>query len=593
MRWTTPRPRLSRRRRRIRRRRALLATLVACCLLVVSVGWVGLRGWQARAHLLNAAELAQELSAQLTQGDTDRAQRTLSALQEQARQARAATAGPTWSIAGWLPYVGDDLDTVGQIAAVIDDLSRHAFPSLLRVDLTALLPRGGKLDLSALKAVAGPLTAGDEAVQRNRARLAGLSTDGLLPQVGAALTALRQETDRLSQLTATASQGARVLPALLGADGPRSYLLVSQNLAEVRATGGMLGAYALIRADDGRVRIVSQGSSSATLLRFDPPVDLLSTEMRHLYTDLPGVFPGDVNLTPHFPTAAKLYREMVRRRTGTTVDGVLAVDPVALSYLLAATGPVTVPDGPKLTAQTAVRTLLSDAYLRLDTVEQDEFFSAAASAVFNSLLARQVSLPGVLSALSRSVHERRILFWSARAAEQQILTTSRVAGTLPEQEKEPTVGVFLNDGTGAKLSYYLTQTANLTVGACRPDGRRSLRLRLTLHSSVPRDGLTSSVLGPAKHVPPYTVRTLVNVFSPAGGTVLGGRLDGTEVALGSGTERGRHVVVANVELGPGKSRTLEVDLLTAVDTTVGTAHLWHTPTATPWTTQIDTAPACH
>ncbi|WP_428965389.1 DUF4012 domain-containing protein [Micromonospora fluostatini] len=588
-----PSRRRSRRRRRARRRQALLGALVALSLLLLGTGWVGVRGWQARAHLLTAADLAQDLSAQLRAGDTGRAQRTLAALQEQTGQARTATGDPAWWLAGHVPYGGDDLAAVRRIAVVIDDLARHAFPPLLQVDLTALLPTGGTLDLIGLRAATGRLAAGDDAIQRNRTVLASLPADGLLPPVQAALTRLRDEVDGLARLTAVAREGARVLPPLLGADGPRTYLLASQNLAELRATGGMLGAYALIRAEDGRVRIVGQGSASTELRRFDPPVKVLTAEMRQLYADLPGIFPADVNLTPHFPTAARLFREMVRRRTGTTVDGVLAVDPVALSYLLTATGPVAVPGGPKLSAETAVRTLLSDAYLRLDDSAQDTYFASAAAVVFDALFGPDVSLPGVLSAISRSVDERRILFWSARAEEQQVLTTSRLAGVLPEQEDEPTVGVFLNDGTGAKLGYYLKPSAHLTVGECRPDGRRQLRLRLSLHSSAPRTGLTPSVLGPGRNVPPYTVRTLVNVFSPAGGTVLGGRLDGRPVSLGSGVERRRQVVTATVELGPGTSRTLEVDLLTAVGTAVGAADLWHTPTATPWTTQIDPAPACN
>ncbi|MEV1147914.1 hypothetical protein AB0I76_30440, partial [Micromonospora sp. NPDC049799] len=54
----------SRRRRRARLRRALLAGLVVGSLLLLTGGWVGVRGWQARAHLLNAAGLARDLSAQ-------------------------------------------------------------------------------------------------------------------------------------------------------------------------------------------------------------------------------------------------------------------------------------------------------------------------------------------------------------------------------------------------------------------------------------------------------------------------------------------------------------------------------------------------
>lgn len=50
----------SRRRTRARIRRALLTCLVVGSLLLLTGGWVGFRGWQARAHLLNAAGLARE-----------------------------------------------------------------------------------------------------------------------------------------------------------------------------------------------------------------------------------------------------------------------------------------------------------------------------------------------------------------------------------------------------------------------------------------------------------------------------------------------------------------------------------------------------
>ncbi len=194
----------------------------------------------------------------------------------------------------------------------------------------------------------------------------------------------------------------------------------------------------------------------------------LDRDFRALYTDLPGIYPADVNLTPHFPTAAALYREMYRRRTGDTVDGVLATDPVALSYLLRALGPVEVPGQPKLIATTAVRTLLSDTYRRLGSSKaQDRYFAASAQAVFDALLHRTVQPRAVATALSAAVTERRILFWTAHADEQAQLADTRLAGVLPERETVPTVGVFLNDGSGAKLGYYLDRSATLSAGACR------------------------------------------------------------------------------------------------------------------------------
>lgn len=558
-------------------------------LLLATGGWIGFRGWQARAHLLNAAGLARELSAQVVGGDTDRALRTLAALQEQSGAARAATADPGWRLARRTPIAGDDVDAVRRIAVAIDELARQAFPTLLRTDLTSLVPTGGRLDLARLTAVSGELSRVDDAVQRTRGDLAAVPADRLVNQIRQALTDLRGEIDRLASLTSAADQGARLLPPLLGANGPRRYLLVSQNPAELRATGGMFGAYAMIEADKGQVRMGKQGSS-ASLGQFNPPLKL-PAETRALWTDLPGMYPADVNLTPHFPTAATLYREMFRRKTGTTVDGVLAVDPVVLSYLLKATGPVLVPGGVPLASEKVVQTLLNETYQRLDVRQQDAFFAASSAAVFDAFFRKNVNPKMLLSAFDRAITERRILFWSARPEEQRTIGDSRMAGTLPEQDTVPTVGVFLNDGSGAKLGYYLRPTANLTVGECQPDGRRELRLRVTLRSTAPKSGLSESVLGLGMAGDPYTMRTLVSIFSPAGGSVLDARLDGTEIAMGSGTERRRQVATANVEASPGAERTLEVTLLTA-KTGVGQAELWLTPTASPWTTQVHSAASC-
>lgn len=232
----------------------------------------------------------------------------------------------------------------------------------------------------------------------------------------------------------------------------------------------MIGAYSVIQAEGGRVRMTAPGSS-AGLRPFDPPLRI-DPQVRQLWTDLPGRYPADVNLVPDFPTAASLYREMVRRRSGTTVDGVLAVDPVVLSYLLTVTGPVPMPGNAPLAGSTVVRALLSDAYRDLDSQAQDAYFAAAASAVFDTFLNRSVNPRQLLTVFNRSITERRMLFWSAHPEEQRVLGDSRLTGTLPGKDTVPTVGVFLNDGSGAKLGYYLRFSAHLTVGDCQSDGRR-------------------------------------------------------------------------------------------------------------------------
>ncbi|MFD0822176.1 DUF4012 domain-containing protein, partial [Micromonospora zhanjiangensis] len=435
------------------------------------------------------------------------------------------------------------------------------------------------------------LTEADGAVRAVRDRFRGTPSADLLPQVRSAVTELRRQIDLLSTLTSAARRGAALLPTMLAASGSRTYLLAFQNLAEKRATGGMLGAYVTLRVSDGRVTVLRQGNAIDLLVTGVVPVLPLDRATRALYGDLIGIYPADVNLSPHFPTAATMYREMYRRRFGVAVDGVLATDPVAVSYLLRATGPVPVRGAAPLAATTVVRTLLSDAYRFLPASTQDAYYASSARAVLDVLLSRTVDPRLLLPALDQALTERRLLFWSAHPDEQAAIAETRLAGILPEREDTSTVGVFLNDGSGAKLGYYLTHTAELTVGDCRPDGRRELRLRVTLGSTAPRSGLSPSVLGLRMAGNPYTARTLVNVFSPAGGSVLDARLDGAPVGVGGGTERGRRVAVATVDVPAGQARVLDVTLLTPV-TTSGLADLRVTPGVQSWPTRITTARTC-
>ncbi|GIG87306.1 DUF4012 domain-containing protein [Plantactinospora endophytica] len=572
-------------------RRVLLTALVLGCLLAVAGGWLGLRGWQARGHLENAASLARELSQQVLDGQTGQARRTLEALQQQTGAARSRTGDIGWRAAGSAPYAGRSMVAVRELAAGVDELARRAFPALVELNPQSLLPTSGRLDLAALRGATPSLVEADTVVREVRDRIVGLPTSGLAPAVRDAVARFRAELDRLVEVTTAVRRSAALLPTLLGDNGTRTYLAVFQNLAEPRATGGIFGAYAVIRASKGEVKLVKQGSATELNTYGRPPVPL-SKELRALYTDLPGIYPADVNLTPHFPTAATLYREMYRRAGGGTVDGVLATDPVALSYLLNAIGPVQVPGHPTLTAPTVVRTLLSDAYRRLDKpAQQDNYFAVSARAVFDAVLTRPVNPRAVAQAVNTAVTERRILFWSAHPAEQQELVDTRLAGVLPEQESVHNVGVFLNDGSGAKLGYYLHRSAELTVGDCRADRSRELHLRITLRSSAPRSGLSETVRGLGLSGDPYTARVLVSVFSPVRGAPLAARLDGKPKPMGGGVERGRRVGVLAVDVGPGRTRVLEVGLLTPPNAG-GTVELWLTPGPTPWTTRVSSAPAC-
>ncbi len=493
-----------------RRRPCITAAVVTALAgsLAVPPAWLGWRAIQARDHLLAAATLADGAQTLLRAGDLPAARARLVALRSEAGAARAAVTGPAWRAGMVLPYLGDDLVAVRGVAVAVDDLSRRVLPALATLEPARLAPSGGRYDVAYLHDVLPALAGADDALGAIRRRLDAVPVGGLTAQVGSAVTRLRTGLDQLAGTTAALRRTAALLPPLLGAGGPRTYLLVCQNLAELRATGGMWGAYAVLHADHGAVSMSAQGSTPASSPLTDR-AGSLGADFANLYGVRPLTFAADANLTPHFPTAAALYAEMYRRSTGSTVDGVLAADPVGLSYLLGVTGPVAVPGQPTLTAANVVRELLSESYRRLDGLEQNGYFADSARAVFAALLTRPVAPAGLLAALSRTVAERRLLFWTIHPAEQREIAATRLGGTLPATENAPTVGMFLNDGSGGKLDYYLNAEVTLTPGGCDARGRRGLHLRLVLSSTAPPSGLSRWVMGESMTGDGRVARTLV------------------------------------------------------------------------------------
>lgn len=581
---------------RTRRRKVVLA--VAVTLVLVAV--LGLRllavAGSAAGHLQRAATLVGTLEQSLRAGDLTAARRTTADLRRQTKAARADTQGLTWGLGTTTPVAGDDLTAVGAVARIVDDLATRVLPPMLDAAGGLQLTFTGGDGLGAVTAAAPKLAAATALVRSAQDRLAALDRGGLDPRVRTAVDRLDEGLRRVAPLLEPVARAARLLPGMLGATGPRTYLVLFQNLAEVRATGGMMGAYVVLKADKGAISIIEQGAAATDIGSFPAPVLPLDPDQEDLHTVRLGEYPADVNLTPDFPTAAALYREMYRLRSGRTVDGVLATDPVALAYLLQATGPVDVAGGPALTGPTAVRRLLSEVYLTIaDQPAQDAFFAGAAKAVFEKLTGAQFSTAKLVPALRQAAQERRLLAWSAHADEQSELAGTAFAGTLPAEDgARPTIGVFLNDGTGAKLGYYMTREVALEPGECLEDGSRHLRLTVKLASTAPKTGLPRSVLGLGL-AGAYTVRTNVMVYLPTGGAPVDATQDGAPVDYGSGFEAGRAVAVFTVDLAPGTSSTVVLNLITGplpVPGSAFTPRLLTTPGITPWGLRLQSAEAC-
>ena len=543
--------------------------------VVLLVGYTGYQALQAKDALEVVAAEFDEIAGELRGGNEVAARESLDAAQAAAADASTSTQGPGWWLTSRLPGVGDDVQAVRTVADVTDVLAAEVLPDVVvaseKLDPANLRPRNGRIDTKPLVEVAPSVVAADEEMQRQAARVAALETTELNPQLAEPVALMQKKLREAAALSAKASYAVRLLPTMLGAEEKRTYLVLFQNNAEVRATGGIPGAFAVMTAHRGRISLGAQGSST-DISQLEKPALPLTAEERALYEDKMALFSQNVNFTPDFPRSAELIRAMWAERTGTTVDGVLSTDPVALSYLLEGTGPVGLPGGEKLTADNAVPLLLNEIYHRVpDPAMQDEFFALAAKGVFQKVTSGAGEPPVVLEALSRSASEGRMYAWSAHEQEQALLDETALGGRIPREpgEHRPFLGVFLNDGTGAKMQYYLDHEVDVEPTACNTEGRQRLDVTVTLTSRAPQNAaeLPPYIVGMARElgIRPGSMRVNTHLYGPIGGWIDDSAVDGQTIPLSELEHHGHPVGSRTVEIAPGQTRRLTYTVMSGLD----------------------------
>jgi hypothetical protein len=132
--------------------------------------------------------------------------------------------------------------------------------------------------------------------------------------------------------------------AALGADEPVHYLLLFQNPAELRPTGGFVGTIAELELHRGQISFyefhdvyqLSSDYQNQSEMDIDPPWAIGE------YVRSDDLQIQDANWSPDFPTSARLFKEMTEAAGWSEIAGVVAVQPETVQELMTVTGPVEV-----------------------------------------------------------------------------------------------------------------------------------------------------------------------------------------------------------------------------------------------------------
>lgn len=538
------------------RRASLTFVLLSVVAVLGGSTWLAVGAWTVLTSTRDAQ--TQVVLARAAYGSRDLTAGAfhIAAVQDHLDTARRASSGPEWAVAGTLPVVGDDIRAVAAVvssaAGLVDALAPVAAvagtvgtdTSVRSVLLQESLPT--QLTLAHDRSVTA---------SRVSTELAGWNLHPAVQQQVESFGALVAQV--VEPLAAAESYG-ELLPRLLGAQTPQDLLVVIQTPAEVRSLGGLAGLVLVVRADAGELTVVESYSGSTVPASVEPVLDtpelrehyaLLGNQMGRLMVNASGV--------PDPMLASELLAEWHRLHSGTAPDAVVLMDMTLLSGLLAATGPVTLPDGQQLTADSSDDLLQHGVYEQIESPSaQDAYFAGAATALFGRLTDPATAPVAIARAFAAGAADGRLTLWSPDAATQALLGDVGLDGDLLTDPAA--VGVFLNDATGAKMQYFLDST--VTTGR-RTDGRSTVLVELASSATDPAT-LPDYVAGGFQRLglPRGTQRVQVAVYAPEGDGLAAWRVDGVGVGYGSVQVGGRSAGVHNVDIAPGQRVRLEVDL---------------------------------
>src|SRR4051812_22996222 len=584
----------SRRRRGPKRLVAILALLAVPALAFCGFSlWRGAQRAQQDVERMRAS--ADKLQRQAAAFDLAGAAATMTQLRHDADDARDTTSGPLWATATIVPVLGDDVAAARNVSSSVAGVLDAAQP--LEQALPKLQRTKGQIDVDALANIAGAMPRVSAAVSQADTNVAVIDTSGLTPQLADGVRTLSAQLKVIRDPLANAVPGLQVLPAMLGQTEPKQWLVLLQQDAEARGTGGLVGAFAVVTANHGKLTLETTAQRSALTTR-QIPATAVPQELRDLWgkdiTDWAGL-----NLSPHFPWTGQLVSAGWASKTNSKVDYVVALDQYSVAGVLAGTGPVQL-GRDTVSSETAVNYLSRVVYQRYpDYRDVDRVTQALITETFGRIAGGQLDLKNLVKGVADQAGQRRVLVWAADPNEELTLQGLSVGGALPTNPG-PFAMAVVNNGGGNKMDAYLKVHTDYQPGTCAAGSRigtMAVTLQdiarpatLTRYQSVRSDlldkGIKKWVVG--------SNRILLDLYGPVGANAPLVTVDGVRQAPFVGADRGHAVWRVIVPIVPGQQRVVRAVVVQPVNTQEGDAppKVMVQPMAIPATATVGAAPNC-
>ena len=258
---------------------------------------------------------------------------------------------------------------------------------------------------------------------------------------------------------------------LLGKDAPRNYMMIFQNDAELRPSGGFWTAYGTIKVDKGKITPSISDDIYALDAKYNSTVPAPRPILAY-HINVPYLNIRDMNLSPDYPTDITQFLSIYNKISGdkTKYDAVIGIDTTDLVDLVRVLGRVGVSGWGNFSAEPDKRCDgcpqiiyqledIADKPRNYLTTDRKGFMGPLMNSLLSNAMGSEKSKIGPLAqAALNDVLQKHVLFYFTDNDVQKAAVTAGIAGAITTTDAN-TDYVQLVDANmaSAKSNLFITQ----------------------------------------------------------------------------------------------------------------------------------------
>jgi len=234
----------------------------------------------------------------------------------------------------------------------------------------------------------------------------------------------------------------KFLEDFIGISGTKKYLLLFQNPAELRPTGGFPGSYGIVVFKDGKL----QDLKVDDIYNLDGQLKELIVPPVQLQHITPNWGMRDANWFVDFPTSARKVSEFYKKESGQDIDGVITFSPTIIAKILKVTGPVEMQKyGVTLNTDNFIQTVQEEVEYKGDRAQPKKILVDLAPLMLEKIYsADSEKWMEIFNIFVSSVDQKDILMYFRDLKLQDFSVTRGFSGQVNQTQDDYLMVVFSN-----------------------------------------------------------------------------------------------------------------------------------------------------